>query len=457
MNQDLTCKHLIHKDEKKYFVLSLIISIIVYVLLLLSVEGIAIFLFLILVTFFANGLMLARIRTNGVRLSTGQFPEVYEKVGELCEAMKISKIPDVYVMESSGVLNAFATKYSRKNMIVLYSEFFDLINSEDKDELAFVIAHELAHISRKHIVKQFFILPAMGISLGKAYSRACEYTCDRIAANYINNAEAAMNGLTILAIGKTLYKKVDRSEYLKQSSMEKGFFAMLAEKSSTHPALPIRINEIQLYFGDSSNPVNFSAGTKKVKWILTGVTLAILTLAWIGFQFADYIPKVDNFISVTFSEDDTTAVIEAVARGDEAKVKELLDSGINPDLQDYDGWTPLMWAVQDGNISMADILLEAGADPNLVDYDEETALLLAIYQNNVDAIKTLAGAGAEVNLADSTGWTPLMSAASYGYAESVKALLEAGADPDSRDMDNFTAFLYAKRNGYQEVADLLKK
>ena len=182
---------------------------------------------------------MAQIRLNGVQIIPQQMPEVYEEVEKLCGAMEIHKVPDVYVIESGGVLNAFATIFSGKNMIVVYSEIFDLIDTDDKEALFFVIAHELAHIKRRQVVKQMLILPAMLIpSLGKAYYRNCEYTCDRFAANYTNNIEAAMNGLTILAVGKKLFKRVNRDEYLMQRSMEKGLFVMLVEKSSTYPSLP---------------------------------------------------------------------------------------------------------------------------------------------------------------------------------------------------------------------------
>jgi len=38
MTKDLAPKNLIHKDEKRYFILALIVSIIIYVLLLFYIE-----------------------------------------------------------------------------------------------------------------------------------------------------------------------------------------------------------------------------------------------------------------------------------------------------------------------------------------------------------------------------------------------------------------------------------
>lgn len=103
-------------------------------------------------------------------------------------------------------------------MVVLTSTMFELIEQNAEDELTFVIAHELAHIKRRHISKQLIILPALWIpGLTQAYSRACEYTCDRYASYYTGNTEAANNCLTIIGIGKTLFQYVNREAYLKQA------------------------------------------------------------------------------------------------------------------------------------------------------------------------------------------------------------------------------------------------
>jgi hypothetical protein len=425
--------------------------------------NIPLFIYLIFLTValsITHGIMNARIRLNGVRISERQMPEIYEEVEKLCSAMDIHKVPDVYVIEAGGILNAFATKFSGKNMIVLYSEIFDLIDTEDREALSFVIAHELAHIKRKHVIKQMFILPAMIIpSLGKAYSRSCEYTCDRYAANYTNNIEAAMNGLTILAVGKKLFKRVNRTEYLTQSRMEKGLFVMLAEKNSTHPSLPKRIEEIQRFFSPSS--VTVVVKTKKSIGILVGIAVLTITLAGVGFLYADTIvAKIanikDSFNYNSTSDDNAMEMINAVTEGDEARINELLDAGISPDITDEEGWTPLMWAVQNDDTQMIHILLEAGADPGIINYSEETALDFAIYQNNVELINTLINAGADPNLADSTGWTPLMTAVSNENTEAVKALLDAGADPDLKDESQYTAYLYAIKYNYKEIANLLK-
>jgi Zn-dependent protease with chaperone function len=75
--------------------------------------------------------------------------------------------------------------------------------------------------------------------LGSAYSRACEYTCDRYG-NALE-PEGGVDGLLVLAAGRDLYSQVNATEYMKQRETESGFFVQYAEIISTHPNLPKRV------------------------------------------------------------------------------------------------------------------------------------------------------------------------------------------------------------------------
>lgn len=114
---------LIHRNEQRYFILAVLFSIISYLVLIFSVIGIVFMLIFIGLPLFFHALFMGWIRSNGVRLSENQFPQVYEKTRELCVKMGIPTVPDVYILESGGVLNAFATRFFGRNMVVLYSKF----------------------------------------------------------------------------------------------------------------------------------------------------------------------------------------------------------------------------------------------------------------------------------------------------------------------------------------------
>jgi Zn-dependent protease with chaperone function len=90
------------------------------------------------------------------------------------------------------------------------------------------------------MTRRALLYPAMIVPfLGSAYSRACEYTCDRIG-NALE-PEGSVDGLLVLAAGRDLYNQVDAAEYAKQRITESGFFVRFAEIMSTHPNLTKRV------------------------------------------------------------------------------------------------------------------------------------------------------------------------------------------------------------------------
>jgi Zn-dependent protease with chaperone function len=237
---------LVHENEKSYYTLCLVISILTYLGLILSIIGIFYIIIGLIITLVLQGISIGHIRNNGVKLSERQFPEIYAQAKKTATHMGILNVPDIFIIESGGILNAFATNFLGRNFIVLYSDIVEISKEGHAEELNFIIAHELAHIKRKHITKQLLILPALWVPfLGNAYSRACEYTCDRMAAAYINSPVGATNGLAILAVGKRLFDDLDLVEYIQTANEETGFFIWLSQVLSTHPPLPKRIAEIQ--------------------------------------------------------------------------------------------------------------------------------------------------------------------------------------------------------------------
>jgi Zn-dependent protease with chaperone function len=460
-------KNLVHKNEQKYFLLAATISVLTYVSLAISIVGLFIVLGFTALSLFLHALMIGSIRTNAVKLNERQFPEVYEKAKKLCEKMAIRQIPDIYVIESSGTLNAFATRFFGRNMVVLYSEIFELIEKGADDELAFVIAHELAHLKRNHISKSLFILPAMWIpGIGEMYLRACEYTCDRYAAYYTENPEAGKNALTILGIGKTLYSRVNRAEYMKQINQEKGFFVWLSEVLSTHPPLPKRIYEIEAFFGGEET-ISFpkKRQTAALTWLF--IFVASLTVFGAGihyfinhFTLPDMLASLEESYQEESYEEENEEIpplIIEVANGNTREVKSLLDSGEYVDVEDSEGMTPLHWAVKSHNHEMVQILLDAGADVNHEDYYGTTPLMSAAELGNLQIIEKLIKAGGDVNDRDTEGMTPLMYAVFSENKEAVQLLLELGADPGKKDHQGMNALMHAIQSGNQEIIHLLQQ
>ncbi|MBW4040003.1 MAG: hypothetical protein HIU91_14285 [Acidobacteria bacterium] len=69
-----------------------------------------------------------------------------------------------------------------------------------------------------------------------------------------------------------------------------------------------------------------------------------------------------------------------IKRGDEPALRAALDTGLNPNLVNQNGWTLLMLAAVEGDLPIARLLLEKGADPTLRNTKDETALNLATHR-----------------------------------------------------------------------------
>ena len=78
-------------------------------------------------------------------------------------------------------------------------------------------------------------------------------------------------------------------------------------------------------------------------------------------------------------------------------MRELLKVGTDPNVADYDGWTPLMYAAEGGCKKCVRLLIEAGADINYHDAytDPSSALQLAQKNGKKECAKLLIDAGAD--------------------------------------------------------------
>ncbi len=239
---------LVHPKEKLYFAIAVMISIAVYVFLVATVltsaqaAGILIFYAIILGLLYliAHGLFIGHVRGNGIRVSASQFPELMALGDAHARRLGMDETPAIFILQSGGVLNAFATRFLGRNFVVLFSDILAIANEKGERAVSFVLGHELGHVRRKHMTWRAVLFPAMAVPfLGSAYSRACEYTCDRFG-NALE-PEAGVDGLLVLAAGRDLYHKVNSAEFGAQRETEAGFFVRFAEILATHPHLTKRV------------------------------------------------------------------------------------------------------------------------------------------------------------------------------------------------------------------------
>jgi len=414
--------HLVYPKENIYFAFVVLFSILVYFYLVISIVGILIILAILFFSVVLHGIMIGGIRRNGVRISENQFPELYEKAVITAKDMGLTVIPDIYVIESEGMLNAFATRFFGKNMVVLYSGIFELIEKGAEKEVMFVLAHEFAHLKRKHVLVSLLLLPAMWVPfLGNSYLRACEYTCDRYAAFYIQSFEAAKDALTMLAIGKELYPKVNKQVYMEQLQTEHGFFVWLNEKLSTHPHLPKRIYALSRFFSeDSTIELREPKGRVWLGVLGTVVSIVVLSVGlWAGFKA---IEKMDFWTESTLGVKGATPLMNAASGNDVEAIQLLIADGIDVNQTDEEGSTALHWAVYNGSIDAASILLENGADPNVIDFYNSSLLMSSVFNDDFQMAELLLQYGADTAYVDSEGYTAYDYAINYGFEDLIKLL-----------------------------------
>lgn len=422
--------------ETLYFIISLLFSILIYIAAIVSVVGIAIALLVAAFIVYIQLMMLGSIRGNGVRIHQNQFPEIYARTQQLARDMGLAKTPDIFVVQSEGALNAFATRFLGRDMVVLYSEVFELAREQGQDELDFIIAHELAHVKRRHVWKNFLILPAGFIPfLSQAYSRSCEYTCDRHAAYMIQNPAAAKRALTLLGMGKGMYKEVNEDAYVQQIETESNAIVWLAEVLSTHPRIPKRVQAISQFAQTGERP--YFPNTGKIIGGMAIIT-AVVGAIYIG-----------SIVLLT-----TSGVLLGSLFASALDTPFSEGSGYDEPIVESAGQTPLMLAAQNGDIEAMELAIASG--DTLTDTDEEgsDALMYAVYGQEPAAVDYLLEQGADPNTSDDYS-TALVTSVFYGDREVAEMLLEYGADPEQTGPDGMTIYDVYGNETIEEVLDEL--
>ena len=139
----------------------------------------------------------------------------------------------------------------------------------------------------------------------------------------------------------------------------------------------------------------------------------------------------------------------AARKGDVAKLKELLDKGVDVNTKTQYGATALAYACDKGHIEVVKLLLERGANVNVRDtFYGEVPLGWALQRNNVEIIKLLIEKGAQGKE------RVLTHAVQAGLIDLVKVVLDKG---ELKPGPLSSALELATSANKPEIVELLKK
>ncbi|WP_369797738.1 M48 family metallopeptidase [Nocardiopsis sp. CNT312] len=185
----------------------------------------------------ARGLRYARQRAESVKISPTQFPEAYRTVTELSAVMGLHRVPEAYVRASGGRLATDASAHTTRRYLVLPDELFDPDGRpRDPDALAFLVAHQIGHITAGHLSywRRVATLGAELVpGLGASLARAMEYTADDNA--YACHPEGA-HTVRLFAGGTHLYTKVNMGEMADRARTDRGATLLLYHLLSRRPS-----------------------------------------------------------------------------------------------------------------------------------------------------------------------------------------------------------------------------
>ncbi len=83
-----------------------------------------------------------------------------------------------------------------------------------------------------------------------------------------------------------------------------------------------------------------------------------------------------------------------IKRGDEPALRAALDSGLDPQAKNPNGWTLLMLTAVEGNIALAQALLDRGVSTNNRNSKGENALSIAVAKGHTEYADFLRSKGA---------------------------------------------------------------
>lgn len=236
----------VHPRERTFGTVLLVLGVLAWLALIIGTVGVALGALLLgfIVYVFAQSTLVAHLRGNAVELSAEQFPDLHQQFTDCCAKLGMSKLPEAYVLQGGGMLNAFAAQFLGHRFVVLLSGVVDAMQAHP-DGVRFYVGHELGHLKRGHAIGNLLRLPVLWLPLiGGAYARAKETTCDLHGLACSSTPEAAARAMAALSAGPQRWQQMDMPAFARQARHGTGFWMSFHELTSGYPWLTKRVARV---------------------------------------------------------------------------------------------------------------------------------------------------------------------------------------------------------------------
>ncbi len=216
------------------------------------------------------------------------------------------------------------------------------------------------------------------------------------------------------------------------------------------------------------------------------IPVAILLIFTIFGNLSDKIIGKDKKLQLDSKINYADKITDAISKGDYAQVEDIMLRGVDVDIVNNKGDSPLMTSIRYGKPEIRDLILSLYPDINKPNKIGDSPILLATKQNDFDSIRILTVSGANLNVKNNYGYTPVLASVSLGSKElarhfitygstaginstnffkyiskknllGIEVFLIGGMNPNVFDSNGNTALIIASANGDTKLVSLMIK
>jgi hypothetical protein len=384
----------------------------------------------------------SRIRSEGVRLSAEQFPELFEQISIHTEQLQLWRMPEIYFQ--NDVKRPHVMGLFQKYLFVLPTSYLELTEVR-----RFQLLLELARIKRTHQEKQLLLWIGSWVPfLRPAYTRACERTRYQMVLPLGSN-ECTRQAIFEDILGPTLLATTDIVSYTAEKHQQRTFSALLYEKPQTNLSM---LERLRLTGEPLNQPRPFLRYSQGIVIALSVLTVLFFVSAGAGILLNEEGTQTaasNNTVTAKTNDQDLneTELMAAIQKGKLEDIHRLIPES-DMKAVDANGDTSLHYLgyrkSSKGLESLFKELLEAGSDVDAVNDFGERPLITAVFSNNDELVDLYLRRGEKINQQDDDQFTPLHHAVKGDGKQTVKLLLERGADPSIKNADGFTPLMMAQ-------------